>query len=40
MRLGGNIGDVMLSPIKSEPREAGGLAVPDNEAADMEGESE
>jgi hypothetical protein len=30
----------MLSPIMSEPSDAGGLAVPDIEAAEMEGESE
>ena len=39
-RLGCTIGDVMLNPIISGPRDAGGLAVPDIEAADMEGESE
>lgn len=34
------MGEVMLSPIMSDPRDAGGLAVPDIDAADMEGESE
>lgn len=38
--LGGSIEDVMLSPRRSVLRDAGGLPVPDNEAADMEGERE
>jgi hypothetical protein len=41
--LGGNIEDVKERAdmgINSPPKEAGGLPVPDNEAPDIEGDSE
>jgi hypothetical protein len=38
--LGGSMVDVRLRPIISGPSGAGGLPVPDTEAADIEGEIE